>query len=169
MPEPDKNKAESQTASRRMIDESALMQYFGFFNEIGIIEQLSRAMFEARLPDGVTVDHWAILNHLVRVSDGRTPLDIARAFQVPKTTITHRLSGLEKHGYVEIRPNPHDGRSKNVWLSEAGRKFRHDAILLLEEDIAAIANHTDIDTISSLSHALSEIRKFLDSYRDQPR
>ncbi|MGB0499456.1 MAG: MarR family transcriptional regulator, partial [Rubricella sp.] len=47
--------------------------YFALFNEIGIIAQLSRALFEARLDDGITLPHFTVLNHLVRVGDGATP------------------------------------------------------------------------------------------------
>jgi DNA-binding MarR family transcriptional regulator len=68
---------------------------FRLFNEIGIIEQLSRALFEARLPKGVTRPHFSVLNHLMRVADGRTPLELARAFQVPKTTLSHTLAAGE--------------------------------------------------------------------------
>ncbi|MEZ5791707.1 MAG: hypothetical protein R3D34_13310 [Nitratireductor sp.] len=70
--------------------------YFQFFNEIGIISQLGSAIMEALLPPGFLISHFSVLNHLTRVCDGRTPLEIARAFQVPKTTMTHTLSGLGK-------------------------------------------------------------------------
>jgi DNA-binding MarR family transcriptional regulator len=91
--------------------------YFELFNEIGILAQLSRALFEARLPKGLTVPHFSVLNHLVRLGDGKTPLALARAFQVPKTTRTHTLSGLEARGLVDLAPNPRDGRSKRVRLT----------------------------------------------------
>ena len=65
--------------------------FFEVFNEIGIIEQLSRAVLEARLPDGLIAPHFTVLNHLVRVKDGQTPVHMARAFQVPKTSMTHTL------------------------------------------------------------------------------
>ncbi len=97
--------------------------YFQLFNEIGIINQLSRTAFEARLPDGMVLPQFAVINHLIRVQDGRTPLQLARAFQVPKTSMTHTLAGLEKRGLVEMRANPEDARSKQVWLTEAGRRF----------------------------------------------
>jgi hypothetical protein len=48
--------------------------YGAFFLEVGILSQLSRAMFEARLPPGFALPHFTVLNHLVRVKDGRTPL-----------------------------------------------------------------------------------------------
>ena len=91
--------------------DNSIPRYFQLFNEIGIVEQLARAMFEARLPDGMLVTHFSVLNHLVRVGDGRTPLALARAFQTPKTSMTHTLAGLERHGMVDMRPNPKDNRS----------------------------------------------------------
>ncbi|MEL6433580.1 MAG: MarR family transcriptional regulator, partial [Pseudomonadota bacterium] len=68
---------------------------FTIFNEIGIIAQLARSAFEERLPDGMIPPHFSVLNHLIRVKDGQTPLAMARAFKVPKTTLTHTLAGLE--------------------------------------------------------------------------
>lgn len=140
--------------------------FFGFFNEIGIIAQLSRAAMEARLPKGLTLPHFSVLNHLVRVSDGQTPLTLARAFQVPKTTMTHTLTGLLDHGFVEMRPNPADGRSKTVWLTEAGRKFREEAIRSIDPDIAALKDAIPAERIADLLPALAEIRAFMDAYRD---
>ena len=141
--------------------------FFSFFNEIGIIAQLSRTALEARLPKGLTLPHFSVINHLVRVKDGQTPLVLANAFQVPKTTMTHTLGGLIDHGLVEIRPNPEDGRSKTVWLTDKGRNFREDAIRSIDPDIEAIKSNIPAERVESLVPALAEIRAFLDSHRDQ--
>jgi DNA-binding MarR family transcriptional regulator len=73
------------------------------------------------------VPHFTVLNHLMRVEDGRTPLELARAFQVPKTTLP-LAGGAGEARWVEMKPNPDDGRSKRVWLTDAGRAFREEAI-----------------------------------------
>ncbi|ASP32513.1 MULTISPECIES: MarR family winged helix-turn-helix transcriptional regulator [Stappiaceae] len=140
--------------------------YFSFFNEVGIIAQLSRAAMEARLPDGLTLPHFSVVNHLTRVRDGQTPLTLARAFQVPKTTMTHTLAGLLEHGLVEMRPNPEDGRSKTVWLTDQGRQFREDAIRSIDPDIADLKEAIPADRVADLLPLLSEIRAFMDAYRD---
>ncbi len=140
--------------------------YFSFFNEIGIIEQLGRAMFEARLKGGVTLPHFSVLNHLVRVKDGRTPLELARAFQVPKTSMTNTLAGLELRGLVETRPNAADKRSKLVWLTPAGRSFRDDAIKLLDGEVGQLADQYPPEKIAVLVPALAEIRVILDTMRE---
>ncbi|WP_425091214.1 MarR family winged helix-turn-helix transcriptional regulator [Tropicimonas sp. S265A] len=139
--------------------------YFKVFNEIGILEQLSRTLLEARLPKGFLVSHFTVLNHLIRVRNGQTPLALARAFQVPKTTMTHTLSGLETAALVEIRPNPDDKRSKQVWITPAGRSFRDEAIAALGPDIAHLASLVPEDTVRALAPKLQALREVMDANR----
>jgi DNA-binding MarR family transcriptional regulator len=140
--------------------------YFSFFNEIGIIAQLSRAAMELRLPNGLTLPHFSVVNHLTRVRDGQTPLALAKAFQVPKTTMTHTLAGLLERGFVDMRPNPEDGRSKTVWLTEAGRKFREEAICSIDPDIDLLQTAIPADRIGDILPLLAEVRAFMDSSRN---
>ncbi|MBO9419357.1 winged helix-turn-helix transcriptional regulator [Labrenzia sp. R4_1] len=149
------------------MDNASRHTLFSFFNEIGIIAQLSRAAMEARLPKGLTLPHFSVINHLIRVKDGQTPLALAKAFQVPKTTMTHTLSGLLDHGLVDMRPNPKDGRSKTVWLTEAGRQFRETAIRSIDPDMSAIKSAIPEEKIAEILPILAEIRSFMDAYRDE--
>jgi DNA-binding MarR family transcriptional regulator len=139
---------------------------FALFNEIGIIAQLSGSLFERRLPEGFLVSHFAVLNHLVRLGHGRTPLELARAFQVPKTTMTHTLQGLEKAGLIAFAPNPADGRSKCVLLTEPGRSFRDTAIAALGPDLARLATAIPPARIAEILPVLAEVRVWLDRERD---
>ncbi|MEL7100032.1 MAG: MarR family transcriptional regulator [Pseudomonadota bacterium] len=142
--------------------------YFQLFNEIGIISQLSRAAAEAEFEDGLLMTHFSVLNHLIRVRDGQTPLALARAFQVPKTSMTHTLAGLEKRGLIEMRPNPGDGRSKQVWLTEAGRAWRNGAIAQMGQNFAHLATAFPAERIEAVLPVLTELRQFLDAARDGP-
>ena len=138
---------------------------FALFNEIGIVEQLSRTLFQARLPHGANVPQFSVLNNLIRVRDGATPLDLARAFQVPKTSMTHTLAGLVQRGWVEMRPNPADARSKQVWITPAGRAFRDEAIARLEPDIARL--EADLPGLADeLLPGMRRLRAYLDAARD---
>jgi DNA-binding MarR family transcriptional regulator len=143
-------------------------RYFALFNEVGIINQLSTAMFEARLPRGFVVAQFAVLNHLIRVKDGRTPLELARAFQVPKTSMTHSLAVLERAGLIHLTANPGDGRSKQVWITEAGRAFRDDAIAGMAADSARLADAVPSDEIAEILPLLSRLRAVMDRMRDDP-
>ena len=146
-------------------DDTAL--WFRVLNEVGIVDQLATALFETRLPPPFLVSHFSVLNHLVRVADGRTPLELARAFQVPKTTMTHTLAGLERGGLVAMRPNPEDGRSKRVWITEGGRAFREEAIASLRPDIARLSARLNDGVLAALVGPLAEIRRVLDEDRDR--
>lgn len=141
--------------------------YFALFNEIGIISQLSGRMLEAHLPAGFLVSHFAVLNHLVRLGDGRTPLAIARAFQVPKATMTHTLSGLAEAGLVRFAPNPQDGRSKCVMLTDKGRLFREDAIARLKPDLVRLSKQFRPEAIAAALPLLGELRAYLDKAREE--
>lgn len=149
------------------MNDSDVSAYFRLFNEIGIIGQLSRTLLEARLPPGFVTAQFSVLNHLVRLGDGRTPLAIAQAFQVPKNSMTHSLTVLEREGLIEIRKNPQDGRSKLVYLTDAGRRFREDAIASFAPDIARISAAIPPETVARLLPDLEALRKFLDSDRDR--
>lgn len=140
--------------------------WFALFTEIGILEQLSRALLEARLPRGMVAGQFAVLNHLIRVKDGRTPLELARAFQLPKTTMTHSLAVLERHGLIRLDPNPEDGRSKRAWITPEGRAFREATIAALAPDIAAIAAEYPSDRAAALLAPLAELRRVMDTARD---
>lgn len=139
---------------------------FQFFNEVGIIQQLSSTLFNKRLPDGLHVSHFSVLNHFVRLGDGRTPLALARAFQVTKGTMTHTLSELEKRGFIRLEPNQQDGRSKLVFITDAGRTYHRQAIANLEPLIERFQGKLDFDTMTEILPHLSKIRQVLDENRD---
>ena len=139
---------------------------FAFFNEVGILEQLSRSVLEEHLPDGLIAPHFTVLNHLVRVGEGRTPLQMARAFQVPKTSLTHTLSGLESRGLIEMRRNPDDGRSKLVYLTDAGRTLRQETIDALVPVFSGLLDPRATDRMRAALPTLTKIRQILDAARD---
>ncbi|MEM1192474.1 MAG: MarR family transcriptional regulator [Pseudomonadota bacterium] len=140
--------------------------YFQLFNEIGILEQLSRAVLEAKLPDGMLSSHFGVLNHLARLKDGQSPNELARAFQVPKTTMTHTLAGLKKNDLVKILPHPRDKRSKCVWLTDKGRRFRETAIHSLRPDFEKLSKQFSPKDVKVLLPHLEALRIIMDAQRD---
>ena len=139
---------------------------FQFFNEVGIIQQLSTALFNKRLPDGLHVSHFSILNHMMRLGDGKTPLSLAEAFQVTKGTMTHTLAGLTKRGLIRLEPNTADGRSKLVFLTDEGRAFHKVAIESLGPMFAMVETQIDFDKLIEVLPLLREVREILDNNRD---
>ena len=138
---------------------------FAVLNEIGIIEQLARNRFERAQTDGLRLPQFAVLNHLVRLGDGRTPGAIARAFQVPKAAMTNTLQRLEERGLIRLEPDPEDGRAKRVMLTEAGRARRHAAVAGASADLAEAAAGLELE---ALLPGLAALRAALDKARAIP-
>ena len=140
-------------------------EVFAFFTEIGIINQLSTAMLASALPDGVHPSHFAITNHLYRVGDGSTPVRIAAAMQVTKTTMSHSLKVLADRDLIRISPDPKDGRAKKVFLTLKGRAFRDDAIRRVSKKFGGLLQVEHHDIMRRLQSDLEALRKHLDANR----
>lgn len=147
------------------MDKPSPAPYFQLLTEVTILEQLSRSFLEAELPDGLIAPHFGVLSHLIRGKDGQTPLELARAFQVPKTSMTHTLAGLEKRGLVEMRPNPSDGRSKQVWLRPEGRQLQAQTIAAMAPKFEGIRDVVSVEEAQQALPILAKLRAFLDEAR----
>lgn len=143
-----------------------MIETFQVLSEISIIAQLSSAAFEAAMP-GWLVSHFGVVQHLTRRGDGVTPLELARAFQVPKTTMTHTLKVLEERGLITMRPNPRDGRSKIVILQDAGRDWHGQAIRLVAQRNATLRGRLPEGVLSGLLPGLVTLRMAMDAMRDE--
>lgn len=139
---------------------------FGVLTEAGIITQLASALLEARLPGGMVAAQFSVLNHLASRPEGQTPLRIARAFQVPKTSMTHSLAVLERASLIETTPNPEDGRSKLVRITPAGQAFRAEVLAALAPDMARSLAGLEAGTLENLLPRLIHLREVLDAARD---
>jgi len=148
------------------MDKNTIGGYFQFFTEIGIINQLVSSKLAEHLPSGILPSHFGVLNHLARVGDGSAPAVIANAFQVPRTTMTHMLSVLEKHEFVELGPNPKDGRSKSVFITEKGEAFRMEAIQRLAVGFQDFTDAFPLEELGPSLGKLVEVREYLDKERD---
>lgn len=137
---------------------------FALLNEIGIIEQLARNRFERLQPDGLRLPHFAVLNHLVRLGDGRGPAQIARAFELTKAAMTNTLQRLEARGLVRIEADAGDGRAKRVFLTPEGRARRDAAVAAAAADLAPLVNGLGM-TPEALLPGLRALRTGLDRAR----
>lgn len=139
---------------------------FAFLNELSIIEHLARNRLERVLPDGLRVSHFVVLNHLVRLGDGRSPARIARAVQVERPAMTNTIQKLEARGLVRTGPDPGDGRGKLVFLTEAGRAARQAAVAAAAKAISPIAAELTPAELEGALPTLRRLRAALDAARD---
>ena len=143
-----------------------LAKAFAVFAETGIIAQLTATLLEARLPKGMVAAQFGVLNHLSSRTSGETPVQLARAFQVPKTSMGHSLAVLERMALIAMLPNPDDGRSKIVRITPAGAAFRGRVIAALAPDVTAALAGTDPEMLNQILPMLRHIRTALDTARD---
>jgi len=149
-----------------MTPDSAQQNVQQFFTEVGIIQQLISTRLESMLPGRMSATQFGILGHLCRRPDGETPLQLSNAFQVPKTSMTHMLSVLQKYELVTIVPHPHDGRSKVARATKEGQQFMQECMGKMGAAMAPMmAELTDKPFTDALPH-LQQIREALDKERD---
>lgn len=138
---------------------------FRFLNEIGIIEQLTRAKVESVLPDGLKMSQFIVLNHLVRLGGEWSPARLANAFQVTKGAITNTLQRLESRGLVKVTSDPRDGRGKLVSLTATGRRMRQQCIQRVEPLLVELDAKFPEKRVASALSLLQEVREYLDQHR----
>lgn len=136
---------------------------FRVLNEIGIINQLATAALEKQLPDGLHPSQFVLLGNLMRLGDGKTPKDLAQAFQVPKASMANTLMQLERRGLIRVEPHAKDGRKKLVYLSEAGRTLYIETIKSLGPATAEAVK--GVEGLEEILPVLEELRKRLDANR----
>lgn len=146
---------------------SLLATAFAVFTEAGIVAQLTSTLLEQRLPNGMVTAQFGVLNHLSSRPSGETPLQLARAFQVPKTSMTHSLAVLERDALVETVPNPDDGRSKIVRITPAGLCFRAGVIRELAPEVVRTLGALDPGSLDRLLPLLRHLRTVMDEARNR--
>ena len=110
--------------------------------------------------------HFAIILHLVRLGDGKTPQLLASAMEVSKATMSHSLTVLERRGFIEIRPCAEDARSKLVYMTDAGREFHDQAIAVSARTFGSFLKDEHRQVMAGATPALVTIRKLLDQNRE---
>lgn len=148
--------------TKSTIDQETL---FGFFNEIGIIHQLSGNAFEKSMPEGMTLPQFSVLNHMTRLGDGWSPLRIARAMQVTKGAMTNTLQHLEKKQLIKVVPDEKDGRAKRVFITDEGRQMRTRCIASMVPYMTRFAEDLPPDELTAILPLLRRVRIWLDEAR----
>lgn len=70
----------------------------------------------------ISTQHLDLLSQLIVNKGGMTPLKLSKVMCVSKTIISRLIDGLTQAGYVVKRPDYHDKRSYNVFITEEGEK-----------------------------------------------
>ncbi len=157
----------SKTGTKsRTTPEKTLELAYEFFNEIGIIAQLSSTWMQRSMPHDLTQSQFSVLNWFVRVDTQATPGRLSKAFQVTKGAMTNTLGKLAHKGFIRITPDPESGRSKIVRITPAGRRARDQAIAATHADLLHFLEQFPAVTLRDALPLLQEVRAYLDAARD---
>ena len=132
------------------------------FGELFMADQLARNRISRVLPKGMQLSHFSVLNHLARLSEERTPAQLARSFHVTRGAMTNTLAKLEWAGHIHIRPDWDDARRKFVGISPSGRAARDTAVQAVTPVINDLVRDLGADRVRAVLPVLRELRTRLE-------
>ncbi|PCI75801.1 MAG: MarR family transcriptional regulator [SAR86 cluster bacterium] len=151
--------------TRKKSSEPSESTLFAYFNEIGIIAQLSIVLFERNLPEGLNNSQFGVLNWFCRVDSEASPGRLATAFQVTAGAMTNTLKRLESKGLVKIEPDQFSGRKKKITITAKGEKVQKQAIAASAPLFQEFAENCPQENIELQIEQLQKVREYLDQRR----
>ena len=136
-----------------------------FFTEVSIVEHLARTRMEQALPDGMKAPHFSVLSHLVATRRKETPAELASNFQVTRPTMTNTLQRLLAKNYIDIQPDPNDGRGKLVSITACGEAAFFKAVSCLGPRFEDLNKNLGDELFQSILPMLKKIRRYMDQHR----
>ena len=91
--------------------------------------------------------------HALWEQNGMTQSELAETLNRSPSTITKTVQRMERSGFVERRPDPHDERVSRVHLTEAGRQIQSDVEVVwhtLATETFAGFNEEELATLYSM-------------------
>lgn len=113
---------------------------------------LRREVEELLVPVGLTHTQWSALS-VIRHYPGITPSQLEPILMIERPSVTSLMNGLEGKGYVIRKDHPSDGRSKQIFLTDTGRKMAEDTqhfTAILEERVKEGMTASEFETLKAL-------------------
>ncbi|HZP84081.1 MAG TPA: MarR family winged helix-turn-helix transcriptional regulator [Chthonomonadaceae bacterium] len=89
--------------------------------------------------------HGAVFRHIA--PEGLRITELADRAQMTKQSMGYLVEYLREHGYVELRPDPSDGRAKIACLTPRGEALQQDALKIsreVERELAQLVGEEEI-------------------------
>lgn len=103
----------------------SLLEGFEWFDE-----SLQRSLKGAGQPPLSRTESMIMIHVQMNVT---RPSEIARSLRLTRQAVHQSINSLVERGVFELRPDPDDGRIKNVFLTEKGKAMRKDANRIVRE------------------------------------
>lgn len=140
---------------------------FRLVNWIGIIDQLATTKANQVLADlDLPMHRFVMLNHFShRPDEPRTVSAVARAMQQNQPAVSKTANALVAAGLLRWAPNPEDGRSKLLHLTEAGRAAHWEAIQRLMPFLEGAFDGWTETELTDFFGYLDRLKQYLDRNR----
>ena len=127
--------------------------------DVFLANQRRKRMIEAAL-EGTDVPPEDYPFYVFIGADGPwTPTGLAAFFDMPLSTVLFRIGRLERRGHVDRIPNPDDGRSYLVSLSDEGQRLLGTARPAFRDYAEAVEARLGPERVEALRAALEELRR----------
>lgn len=103
---------------------------------------------------GLRADEYAVYSALFEF-EPLSPTEIAQVVGMPPTTMSHYVREMRERGHLREEPNPRDGRSRMLRLSDAGRAAHRTANRAFEEAYTRFV--AQLGDPAAVKHTLGEI------------
>jgi DNA-binding MarR family transcriptional regulator len=112
--------------------------------DVWVVANATRAVLdEALRPSGLSAEEFALYS-AVRRDGGITPTELASLMALPPTTVSSIVARLERRGHARRAPNPGDGRSYRIQLTEVGLAAHSAAAGLFAPVLASVESALDV-------------------------
>jgi DNA-binding MarR family transcriptional regulator len=134
---------------------NVLLQVFRTSHAVGVLLQ------HAVAGTGVSADEWAVLS-VIGVRRSASPSELADILRVPPTSISRHVARLAEAGLVRRGPNPSDGRSALLELTDDGRAKVETIAPRFRGIVRELRAHVAVDQIEGALLDLERAAKALD-------
>lgn len=126
------------------------------------IARLYAAALQGALqPLGLSRAQYLALSELW-LEDGLTQRQLADRVGVEQATMANTLVRMERDGLIEKKPNPDDGRSQQIWLTQAAHRLQAPATNAATEANELVATGLPVAErelfLSMLARVISNLR-----------
>jgi DNA-binding MarR family transcriptional regulator len=127
--------------------------------DLFLTNQRRKRMIEAALADTPLPPEDYPLYVLVGAEGPWTPTGLAGRLEMPLSTVLFRLGRLERRGHAERVPNPDDGRSYLIRLTDEGQALLGEARPAFRDYAEAVEARLGPERVEALRAGLEELRQ----------
>ncbi|KPN96801.1 MarR family winged helix-turn-helix transcriptional regulator [Lysinibacillus sp. ZYM-1] len=117
-------------------------------------------------PTGLKVTQYSMLAHI----DLQQAVSISRLGEIlllDQTTVTRNINLLKQYGYVELKRDAHDARSKIITLTDKGLEKLHEAAPIWQTIQDRIIDDIGVEKYADFYDTLRTMQKIIQSYEEE--